>query len=160
VAVWVGRPDGAAVPGLIGRIAAAPILFEAFQRIGARRAPLSPPPAGVIFTTTTQLPAALQRFRPNGLPEIASAGGGDAPLAIAYPPDGAEIDLTSAGDGAVLALKALGGVPPFTWLVDGVPVVTQEVRRQSLWENPGRGFARLSVIDATGAAATAKVRVE
>ncbi|MBI2717562.1 MAG: penicillin-binding protein 1C [Rhizobiales bacterium] len=158
IAVWVGRPDGSAVPGLIGRIAAAPILFEAFQRLGTRPVPLPPPPEGAIFQRTADLPAALQRFRPNGLPEIAAAGPGDAPLSIAYPPDGARIDLGNGG--AALALKALGGVAPFTWLADGVPVASDETRRQSLWERPGRGFARLSVIDARGATATSRVRVE
>jgi penicillin-binding protein 1C len=34
IGVWVGRPDGAPVPGLIGRVAAAPILFDAFARTG------------------------------------------------------------------------------------------------------------------------------
>jgi penicillin-binding protein 1C len=160
IAVWVGRPDGSAVPGLIGRLAAAPILFEAFQRVGARRVPLSAPPEGVIFTKTADLPAALQRFRPHRLPEIASAGQGDGPLSIAFPPDGARVDLLGAGEAAAVALKALGGIPPFTWLADGVPVVTMEPRRESSWESPGRGFARLSVIDATGATATSMVRVE
>src|SRR5262245_8725386 len=39
IGVWVGRPDGAPVPGLVGRVAAAPILFGAFARAGhpARR---------------------------------------------------------------------------------------------------------------------------
>src|SRR5580704_8422189 len=32
IGVWVGRPDGAPVPGLVGRMAAAPILFDAFAR--------------------------------------------------------------------------------------------------------------------------------
>ncbi len=160
IAVWVGRPDGSAVPGLIGRIAAAPILFEAFQRVSTRRVPLPPPPEGVVVTATADLPAALQRFRPHSLPEIASAGGGDGPLAIAFPPDGARVDLLDGGATAALALKALGGVPPFTWLADGVPVATMEPRRESLWEKPGRGFARLSVIDAEGATASAMVRVE
>src|SRR5690606_2761805 len=40
VGVWIGRPDGTAVPGLSGITAAAPLLFEAFGRIGPRRAPL------------------------------------------------------------------------------------------------------------------------
>ena len=31
VGVWIGRPDGASVPGLSGRTAAAPLLFESFQ---------------------------------------------------------------------------------------------------------------------------------
>ena len=73
-------------------------------------------------------------------------------------PDGARIDM-EVGGGA-LALKALGGVPPFTWLVDGVPVASRELRRQSLWERPGPGFARLSVIDAAGRTASATIRIE
>jgi len=43
IGVWVGRPNGAPVPGLIGRLAAAPILFEAFARSG--QAPIALPPA-------------------------------------------------------------------------------------------------------------------
>ena len=34
IGVWVGRPDGAPVPGILGRTAAAPILFDAFARFG------------------------------------------------------------------------------------------------------------------------------
>ena len=38
IGVWVGRPDGAPVPGLIGVDAAAPILMDAFARLGSRHA--------------------------------------------------------------------------------------------------------------------------
>ncbi len=34
IGVWVGRADNGAVPGLVGRLVAAPILFDAFARIG------------------------------------------------------------------------------------------------------------------------------
>ena len=37
IGVWVGRPDGAPVPGLVGRASAAPILFDAFARSGIAR---------------------------------------------------------------------------------------------------------------------------
>ena len=159
IAVWVGRPDGAAVPGVIGRLAAAPILFEAFQRIGANRAPLGPAPPGTVIARTNELPANLQRFRPNALPEVATASHGDAPPAIAFPPDGARIDL--AGEQApALSLKVNGGTPPFTWLADGVPIAEREFRRDTFWDLPSRGFARLSVIDAKGKTASARVRVE
>jgi len=47
IGVWVGRPDGAPVPGLIGRVAAAPILFDAFARTGKLLAPLPKAPKGV-----------------------------------------------------------------------------------------------------------------
>jgi penicillin-binding protein 1C len=160
IAVWVGRPDGSAVPGLVGRLSAAPILFEAFQRLGRARVPLPPAPAGIVPLRTIDLPVALQRFRPRGLPEVAAAGPGDPPLAIAFPPDGARIDISDESEAEGLALKANGGAPPFTWLVDGVPVATGEVRHEALWEKPGKGFAKLSVIDAKGATASATVRVE
>ncbi len=159
IAVWVGRPDGASVPGVVGRLAAAPILFEAFQRIGANRAPLGPAPPGTVIARTNELPANLQRFRPNALPEVATASLGESPPAIAFPPDGARIDLD--GDSApAVSLKVNGGTPPFTWLADGVPIAEREFRRDAFWDQPSHGFARLSVIDAKGKTATARVRVE
>ena len=156
IAVWVGRPDGAAVPGVVGRLAAAPILFEAFQRLGPRRKRLPPPPAGTIFTRTTDLPAALQRFRPHSLPQVATVASGEAPLAIAFPPDGARIDA----EGQSISLKVNGGTPPFTWLADGVPVASGEIRRNAFWDTAAKGFARLSVIDARGKTATSHIRLE
>ena len=46
IGVWVGRPDGAPVTGLVGRTAAAPILFDAFARSGKTTAPLPHARAG------------------------------------------------------------------------------------------------------------------
>jgi penicillin-binding protein 1C len=159
IAVWVGRPDGAAVPGVVGRLAAAPILFEAFQRLGPARKALPPAPPGTVIARTGELPAALQRFRPNALPQVASTSEGDAPPAIAFPPDGARIELGGSADPSV-SLKVYGGTPPFTWLADGVPIAAKEFRRDTFWEGAAKGFARLSVIDARGKTATARVRVE
>jgi penicillin-binding protein 1C len=160
IAVWVGRPDGAAVPGVVGRLAAAPILFEAFQRLGNQRTPLPPAPPGTVIARTNELPAALQRFRPDSLPEVASVSRGDGPPSIAFPPDGARIDLDGDAGDAAVSLKVYGGTPPFTWLVDGVPVTSGEFRRDAFWERAARGFARLSVIDSKGQTATARIRVE
>ena len=70
IGVWVGRPDGAPVPGLIGRGAAAPILFDAFARTGQSPAPLAAAPKGAIMAATGKvaapaaaLPAGLARRR-------------------------------------------------------------------------------------------------
>jgi penicillin-binding protein 1C len=159
IAVWVGRPDGSAVPGLVGRTAAAPILFETFQRLGRKRKPLLPPPAGVFLARNDELPTVLQRFRPHGLPEVATADSGKSPLAIAFPPDGARIDLSGAG-GSVLALKVNGGVAPFTWFADGLPILREEFRRDGFWDKPNLGFARISVVDAAGRTASTRIRIE
>ncbi len=67
IGVWVGRPDGAPVPGLVGRVAAAPILFDAFARTGKLPAPLPTAPKGVLVAATAKLPPPLQRFRPGAL---------------------------------------------------------------------------------------------
>src|SRR5262249_18277298 len=67
IGVWAGRPGGAPTPGLIGRSAAAPILFEAFARSGKLPAPLPHAPKNAIFASTAKLPIPLQRFRSDGV---------------------------------------------------------------------------------------------
>ena len=83
-------------------------------------------------------------------------------LRIAYPPEGARVDLglARASAEARLALKAQGGAPPFTWLVNGVPVGDPDLRRQSAWTPDGAGFARISVMDAHGATDSVSIRLE
>lgn len=165
IGVWVGRPDNAAVPGLVGRIAAAPILFDAFARISATYdAPLRP--KGVLIArTTSELPPPLRHLRQDAPKTLAATD--TAALKIVYPPPGAQIDLGLA-DGKAdekaatspLALKAEGGVPPFTWIVNGAPIGAPDLRRESNWAPDGAGFARVSIIDARGASDSVVVRVE
>ncbi|MBB3973299.1 penicillin-binding protein 1C [Hansschlegelia beijingensis] len=154
IAVWAGRPDGASSSGLVGREAAAPILFDAFARAGAAIAPLAPPPDGAALTLS-ELPPPLRRFRPAGEPPPVLGVREAAPLAVAFPPDGARVEVEP---GAELALKAAGGTPPFRWLVDGRPL-PPERRRETLWPVAGSGFSRVTVMDASGATASASVRV-
>jgi len=153
IAVWAGRPDGASSSGLVGREAAAPILFDAFARTGDAIAPLPAPPVPAL--TLAELPAPLQRFRPAGSPPPVLGARETTPLAVAFPPDGARVEVEA---GAGLALKAAGGTPPFRWLVDGRPLAPER-RRETLWPVAGSGFSRVTVMDATGATASAQVRV-
>src|SRR6185312_5131120 len=73
VAVWVGRPDGAPVPGLVGRTAAAPILFDAFARTGKLPSALPKSPKGALMASNAKLPLPLRRFRAVG--ELVRTGG-------------------------------------------------------------------------------------
>ncbi len=157
IAVWIGRPDGASVPGLVGRSHAAPILFDAFARFGGEPEAL-PRPRDTLVVATAALPPPLRHIRRDAPKTFAAALG--VPLKIAYPPDGARVDLgLSEGAQARLALKALGGQPPLTWMVDGLPVA-EAMRRQAEWSPEGAGFARISVMDAAGASDSVVVRLE
>ena len=63
IAVWFGRPDGASTPGLAGRIAAAPMLFDAFARLSPAPRAAAPAPAGALTVAGSALPPPLKRFR-------------------------------------------------------------------------------------------------
>ncbi|MGJ4900076.1 penicillin-binding protein 1C [Bradyrhizobium sp. HKCCYLS2058] len=159
IGVWVGRPDGAPVPGLIGRVAAAPILFDAFARSGKLPATLPKAPKGALVASNSKLPMPLRRFRPVG--ELVRTGAEQAPH-IQFPLNGSRIDVDrSAGrEASVMPVKVSGGVLPLTMLVNGLAVGEIDGRRQRLIDPPGPGFARLTVIDATGAADTVVVRIQ
>ncbi|WP_034491255.1 penicillin-binding protein 1C [Afifella pfennigii] len=156
IGIWVGRPDATPVPGLTGIEAAAPILLEAFARIGPTTR-LPPPPAGLLAAPSAALP-----------PPLRFAGRGEKPGApgpeIAYPPDGARIDLGLAqrSDPASqpLAIKLRDGAPPFTWFVNGRPVERTQFRRELTWDPEGPGFAELMVLDGEGRAASARIFLE
>jgi penicillin-binding protein 1C len=159
IGVWVGRPDGAPVPGLVGRTAAAPILFDAFARTGKLPAALPKPPKGTLVASNAKLPLPLRRFRPVG--ELVRTGGEQAPH-IQFPLNGSRIDVDRSGGTELSAMpvKVAGGVLPLTMLVNGVSVGEIDSRRQRLVDPPGPGFARLTVIDATGAADTVVIRIQ
>jgi penicillin-binding protein 1C len=159
IGVWVGRPDGAPVPGLIGRTAAAPILFDAFARTGKIPAALPKAPKGALIASNAKLPLPLRRFRPVG--ELIRTGGDQMPR-IQFPLNGSRIDVdrSDGGEAAPMPVKVTGGVLPLTIMLNGTSVGEIDSRRQRLVDPPGPGFARLTVIDATGAADTVVIRVQ
>jgi penicillin-binding protein 1C len=159
IGVWVGRPDGAPVPGLVGRTAAAPILFDAFARSGKLPVALPKPPKGALVASNAKLPLPLRRFRAVG--ELVRSGGEQAPH-IQFPLNGSRIDVDRSGGAqfSMMPVKVAGGVLPMTMLVNGVSVGEIDGRRQRLVDPPGPGFARLTVIDATGAADTVVIRIQ
>src|SRR4029079_17556169 len=134
IGVWVGRPDGSPVAGLIGRVAAAPILFDAFARIGEKPAPLPLAPRGALFATSGKLPPPLRNFRPNGVAAADNSGpplrlgvlrrtawpapdNPGPPLRIAFPPNNSRVEFTTYdGKPDPVALKITGGGAPLTVL--------------------------------------------
>jgi penicillin-binding protein 1C len=158
IGVWVGRADGAPVPGLVGRVAAAPIVFDAFARTGKLPAALPAVPKGALVAATGKLPPPLQRFRPGAL-----AGEGSEPqLRIMFPPNGARLELAndSSGKPDPIALKVTGGAGPVTVLVNGQPLELAPGRRTLFFEPDGPGFVRLTVMDGRGATDSVVVRLQ
>ncbi len=158
IAAWVGRPDAAATPGLSGRASAAPLLFDAYARLASRRTPMPAAPAGVLRVSNGDLPPPLRRFRETAADERASAYL-EPPVRIAFPPDRAEIEVEE-GEGGSVVVKVEGGALPLTWLLDGEPIASDSTRREFELPAAGRGFFKLSVIDAKGRTDRVTIRLK
>ena len=139
IGVWVGRPDGAPVPGLVGRTAAAPILFEAFARPEKLPVAAAGAAAGRADRRQRQIAAAAAPV-PAGR-RTGPHGGEQAPH-IQFPLNGSRIDIAGSGDAqaGAMPVKVAGGVLPMTVLVNGVSAGEIDGRRQRLIDPPGRAL--------------------
>jgi len=146
VAVWVGRADGGASPGSLGRLTAAPLMFKTFDLLPPDRAqrPLPENPHHPLLQG--RAPPALTRL-----------SGGDAPqastprLRILFPPNGASVESLNEG----IALNAAGGIAPLRWIANGTPLP----ENSRFWQPQGAGFAHLVVLDSQGRRAETRIRV-
>ena len=159
IAVWIGRPDGAATSGLTGLTAAAPFLFDAFAQVTPHRTPLAAPPRNVIRRTNRNLPPPLRRFRRVGTRERDGSG---SAIQIAFPPNNSEFayDDFASADPQPLLLRADGGAKPFSWFVDGTPISAKPHQNEAFWAPTGRGFVLLSVVDANGKTDRVRIRLK
>ena len=140
IVAWTGRADGGARGGLTGRDAALPLLFDAADAIDA-------PPSAPHPIAPRSAPPALQQLQIQG----------DGPHLV-FPPDGATVQVDSLGArsrGLVLAAQG----ERLSWYVDGVPLKADPTGK-TVWRPAAPGFFRLSVIDAAGRKAEARVRVK
>lgn len=148
VGVWVGRADGSPVPGLLGAEAAAPLLFEVFARLRGPVPLADPPPGTLRVSATAELPANLRRF---GVREAELT---DAPQ-LTFPPDGAVLEPLAGG----VPVRVERGEAPFTWFVNGVPLVPVTFEREARLDLGEGGFVALTVVDAHGRAARASIEL-
>ena len=75
-------------------------------------------------------------------------------LRLLFPPP----DSVLSGDGPV-TLRAMGGQRPLTFMIDGAPIAADPARRETSWTPSAAGFYRVTILDAAGASARARVRV-
>ena len=160
IAVWVGRPDGArgAGPRRAPRRGADPVRSLPAHRPGAHAAGAAA--AGRRLrahdrTAGRTCSASVRAACPRSRPQRRAIRRSPSP----FRPTARGSILPEARMAAV-ALKASAGRRPSPGSSTACRSSRGETRREALWESPGKGFARLSVIDAKGATASASVRVE
>ena len=133
IGVWIGRPDGTPLPGGPSADLALPLLARIFGLL-----PAAP-------RTSVATVDAL------GLAPAPSA----EPLSLLFPPPGAVLWGLDP-----VHLRAMGGLRPLTFLVDGRKLPSVPALRATGWTPPGPGFYRITVLDAKGRAASADIRVQ
>jgi penicillin-binding protein 1C len=80
------------------------------------------------------------------------------PPTILFPPPGSEVFPGASGGDAVV-LAAGGGAGGYVWYVDGANVPDDAGGGRPAWRPAGAGFYDVTVVDAKGRSASAKVRV-
>ena len=156
VGVWTGRADGSTRPGEMGRNAAAPVMLRVFEFLPGEHGGRTAPEGVIVAANAEHLPPSLQRFSPRRT--IAGLARQVPPPVIAFPPDGAIVELNDADP--ALILRADGGAKPLRWIIDGKPLPAADSWAQTEWKPTGEGFSRVTVIDAEGRSATSNIRLK
>ena len=145
VIVWAGRPDGTASPGITGRGTAAPLMARILdvlqQDEPGRTEAVSPLPRLNLLS-----------------PSLRSLGTDDGPHLLAPLPGSVVESMGQDGVMAPIGLEASGGVTPYRWMVNEVPVRALPGGTPS-WSPDGPGFAHVSVTDAAGRSSATDIRV-
>ena len=158
IGVWVGRPDGAPVPGIAGITAAAPILFEAFDRLATPAAPFRPAPAR--RAVRRPMPSCRRRSSASATPTTTWSPRTRRPRSPSRPTASMSISALAAGADAPLIVKVRNGAPPFTFFANGAPFGQSAFARQESWTPDGPGYVTLSVVDAKGRSDKVKVFID
>ncbi len=139
IGVWVGRPDGAPVPGLVGRAAAAPILFDAFARTGKLPAALPPRAQGRADRAPT--PSCRRRCSASG-PAACRARAPSRRCASCSRRTARGSNSRAARTASPSRSRSRSRAAPgaLTVLVNGVPLPAAAGRRTLFFEPEGPGF--------------------
>ncbi|MCI5045938.1 MAG: penicillin-binding protein 1C [Aquisalinus sp.] len=149
VIVWAGHPNGTPRPGVTGRTAALPLMFEIFDHLPVLTGPVHQAgrDEGAMFETG----GALERLSPKKR---------EMPPEIVFPENGVTVFFTQSRSEHGFALAARGGAGDYAWYVDGEPVAHDPVGGRSIWRPDETGFYKVTVVDGAGRRATSSVRVQ
>jgi penicillin-binding protein 1C len=140
VVVWVGNADGGGSAALVGLDAAAPL---ALQVVGA------------IDTAPPSQPWVLAKAAAK---KVAVAPVNGSPLAIVSPGPNADIFPIEGGSGQIVLQGSGGAGETRWWFANNALVGTGRPGERVVWK-PGPGAYVVRLVDASGRAATVRVRV-
>ncbi|MCB9961089.1 MAG: penicillin-binding protein 1C [Hyphomonas sp.] len=147
IIVWVGRADGAPRPGVTGREAALPILFEIADRVAQHLKDEG--------DSTLRLSSTPRRRSQGALRSLAEAG----PPQILFPPRNAELWAGEVNGHAPRPFVLSGrGEGRLSWYVDGEPCHTDDAG-EPVWSPGQPGFYTVTAVDPDGRASRVRVRV-
>lgn len=136
VGVWTGRPDGTPVAAQMGRVNAAPIVFQIFS-----------------FLEPAPEPWSLLPFDNE---KVSFTHKSDQSLTITFPYTDSVL-MYDAQQPFKLSIR--GGEGPFSWIVNQEPVVVNSDAHEIVWQPPSPGFYDVTVIDQQGQSARVSVQV-
>ncbi|MEM1106271.1 MAG: penicillin-binding protein 1C [Pseudomonadota bacterium] len=147
VVVWVGRADGAPRPGVTGRAAALPLLFEIADRAAQHLGSLKDTAEPSGEEPYVRAEAALRRFSDAGAPQIL------------FPPEDAELWAGPVnGRKARAFVMTARGDGQLAWYIDGQPAET-DAGGLPIWMPDRAGYYEVAVFDDLGRSSAVGVRV-
>ena len=142
VGVWIGIPDGSPMGNVSGRSLAVPLMRRLFQILPKTTAhfPVKPVHRASLAMKNLQNESAhhqqmLRQDKPS----------------LLFPIDNTVVSLKDdAGQPTSIPLSIAGGKRPYTWFVDGQPLVLNNWKQKHFWQPQQPGFYKISVMDAEG----------
>jgi penicillin-binding protein 1C len=90
-------------------------------------------------------------------PQPPNATAAGATPQITFPPPNAAIETDPEDP---VALSATGGLPPYRWIIDGVPQPAPAIGDDPSWLPASPGFYKITAIDQSGQIATETVQIK
>ena len=145
----VAGANGTPRPGVTGRDAALPLLFQLFDRLEYMEAAV----LASVDNDQSEFDtgAALVRLAPQK---------SEQPPEIVFPENGVELLLSERALKDGYTLSARGGAGRYQWYVDGMPVEIPEGQNRPVWFPQQKGFYRVTVVDANGVKARSDISVQ
>lgn len=147
IGIWTGIPDGTPMNALSARNLVVPLLQKVLTVL-PKNTEISASPA----SPTLSLKKLASSNEQQGVNKILPT--------LIFPIDDTSVELEKVGDHfKAMPLTVTGGKRPYTWLIDGKPLLATWQQKQS-WTPPKTGYYTIAVVDANGQVDRAHIEIK